>query len=98
MVNSSDVAVRDILIDQLAHARGCARDDILNDIKDAGGDLEIDSKEGQVVAVLVEGVLGLPGLIRPEDQHRRHLTSISSLTKLIERRRQESQPGKQGGV
>jgi hypothetical protein len=98
MVSSSEVAVRDTLIDQLAYARGCPRDDIVRLIEADGGDLEIDSKEGQVVAILAEGALGLPGLIRPEDQHRRHLTSISSLTNLIERRRAESRTAQEGSV
>lgn len=55
----------------------------------AGGDLEIDSKEGQFIAVRFETHLNLPGLIRPEDQNRRNLTTISSLTRLIQRRLSE---------
>lgn len=81
--------IRDILIEQLAYVKACARDDLDKQIDEAGGDLEIDSKEGQTVAIRVELALGLEGLIKPEDQKRDNLTSISSLAALIERRQAE---------
>lgn len=81
--------VRDILIEQLAYVRACDPAGLESEIKSAGGDLEIDSKEGQTVAIRVELLLEMEGLIRPEDQKRENLTSISSLEALIERRRAE---------
>jgi hypothetical protein len=81
--------VRDILIEQLAYVRACEQTDLKSEIESAGGDLEIDSKEGQTVAIRVEVVLDMEGLIKPEDQKRKNLTSINSLETLIERRRAE---------
>lgn len=81
--------VRDIVIEQLAYVRARDRSQLDVDIAAAGGDLEIDSKEGQTVAIRVELLLDLEGLIRPEDQTRENLTTIGSLERLIERRRRE---------
>jgi hypothetical protein len=83
--------VREMLIDQLAYVKACSRDQLDAQISDAGGDFEIDSKEGQTVAVRVELLLDMEGLIRPEDQKRENLTSINSLVALIERRLAERQ-------
>jgi hypothetical protein len=85
--------IRQVLIDQLAYVRACESAEIEAAIKDAGGDLEIDSKEGQTVAIRVELVLGLEGLIRPEDQTHENLTTVGSLEALIERRRSEHEEG-----
>jgi hypothetical protein len=81
--------VREILITELAYVRARDRGDLETEIAAAGGNLEIDSKEGQTVAIRVELTLGMDGLIRPEDQTRTNLTTIQSLEQLIERRRQE---------
>jgi len=78
--------VREMLIDQLAYVRARERTELDDAIAAAGGDLEIDSKEGQTVAIRVELLLDMEGLIRPEDQTRTNLTTIASL---IERRRTE---------
>jgi hypothetical protein len=79
--------VREMLIDQLAYVRARERSQLDADIAAAGGDLEIDSKEGQTVAIRVELLLDMEGMIRPEDQTRTNLTTIGSLERLIERRR-----------
>jgi hypothetical protein len=76
-----------MLIDQLAYVRARERSQLDADIAAAGGDLEIDSKEGQTVAIRVELLLDMEGMIRPEDQTRTNLTTIGSLERLIERRR-----------
>jgi hypothetical protein len=81
--------VRDMLIDQLAYVRARERSQLDSDIAAAGGDLEIDSKEGQTVAIRVEILLDMEGLIRPEDQTRTNLTTLGSLERLVERRRGE---------
>lgn len=81
--------VWEILITQLAYVRGRERGDVEAEIAAAGGNLEIDSKEGQTVAIRVEITLGMDGLIKPEDQTRTNLTTIRSLEQLIERRQRE---------
>jgi hypothetical protein len=81
--------VREMIIDQLAYVRARDRSQLDADIAAGGGDLEIDSKEGQTVAIRVELLLDMEGLIRPEDQTRTNLTTIGSLERLIERRRRE---------
>lgn len=85
--------VRQVVIDQLAYVRACERSEIEAAIDAASGDLEIDSKEGQTVAIRVELVLDLEGLIRPEDQTRENLTTVGSLEKLIWHRRAEHEEG-----
>jgi len=83
--------VRDMVIEQLAYVRARDRSQLDADIAAASGDLEIDSKEGQTVAIRVEILLDMEGLIRPEDQTRTNLTTIGSLERLIERRRREQE-------
>ncbi len=83
--------VRDTVIEQLAYVRARDRNQLDADIAAASGDLEIDSKEGQTVAIRVEILLDMEGLIRPEDQTRTNLTTIGSLERLIERRRREQE-------
>ncbi len=85
--------VRQVLIDQLAYVRACDPSEINAALDEAGGDIEIDSKEGQTVAIRVELMLEMEGLIRPEDQTRENLTTLSSLEALIERRRAEHEEG-----
>ncbi len=85
--------IRDVVVQQLAYVRACEPDELWQAIEDAGGDLEIDSKEGQTVAIRVEIVLGMEGLIRPEDQTTENLTTISSLEALIAERRTEREEG-----
>jgi hypothetical protein len=86
LVRMSDV--RELLIDQLAYVRACDRSE-LEGVLGEGSEVEIDSKEGQTVAIRAELLLGLEGLIRPEDQTRENLTTISSLEQLILTRRAE---------
>ena len=84
---------REMIIDQLCHVRARQREELDAAIEAAGGNLEIDSKEGQTVAMRVELLLDMEGLIKPEDQVRTNLTSIDSLEALIERRRAEREGG-----
>ncbi len=85
--------VRQVLIDQLAYVRACEPSEIVAALEQASGDIEIDSKEGQTVAIRVELVLDMEGLIRPEDQTSENLTTVSSLQALIERRCADSKKG-----
>jgi hypothetical protein len=85
--------VMQVLIEQLAYVRAREQSQIESEIAQAGGDIELDSKEGQTVAIRVEIALDMDGLIRPEDQTRENLTTLSSLVALIERRRVEQKEG-----
>jgi hypothetical protein len=85
--------VRPVLIEQLAYVRACDQSELEAAIAEAGGDIELDSKEGQTVAIRVEIALDMDGLIRPEDQTRENLTTLSSLMALIESRRAEHEGG-----
>lgn len=89
MVKTSDTENRTLVIEALAKVRVVEVDDLRKEIEDAGGDIEVDSKQGQAVTAIVQGKLGIEGLIRVEDQKRSTLTSIKSLEELIERRRKE---------
>lgn len=85
--------VWEVLVDQLAYVRAVDRSELDASIAAAGGDLEVDSKEGQTVAIRVELLLDMEGLIKPEDQTREHLTSIKSLESLIATRLAEREQG-----
>ncbi|MBA3422825.1 MAG: hypothetical protein H0U12_13220 [Thermoleophilaceae bacterium] len=56
------------------------------DIESHDGDLRVDSKEGEAVCILVEDALELGELVEAADLQPEELTSISSLTRLIEER------------
>jgi hypothetical protein len=79
-------SVRQMLVTQIALVAGKTVDQLQAEIEGCGGDLEIDSKLGQTAAIRVALLLDMEDLIRPEDQKRRNLTTISSLESLIERR------------
>jgi hypothetical protein len=87
---------REILIEKLAYVRACDQEALEAQIQKAGGDLEIDSKEGQSVASHVEVALGMDGLIRVEDQTKETLTTINSLEAMIESRRAETEGSHDG--
>lgn len=87
------IDVWDVLVDQLAYVRAADRSELDASISRAGGDLEIDSKEGQTVAIRVELLLDMEGLIKPEDQTKENLTSIKSLESLIATRLAEREQG-----
>lgn len=79
-------SVRNLVIEELASVRDVERPVIEELVRIGGDDLEIDSKEGQCVAVKLEARLSMPGMIRPEDQTRSNLTTITSLVRLIHER------------
>lgn len=79
MLPISHDTVRDLVLDKLAYVRGRTRAE--GDAKLNGrGNLEIDSKQGQTVAIRVELRLDMDGLIRPEDQKPENLTGLSAWT------------------
>jgi hypothetical protein len=83
--------VRQIIVEQLAYVEGRDAAEIQAGIDGSGGDLEIDSKLGQTVAVRVAVLLDMEDLIRPQDQKRKNLTTINALEELIRRRVAESE-------
>lgn len=86
MVATSDIVVHDVVVRALAFVNGRDPSEILKEIADADGDLEIDSKRGQVVAICVEHELAQEGMIRLEDQRKETLTSTRSLEAMIAER------------
>lgn len=84
----SQVEIRAWIIEALAEVRAIEPEVIRQEIVDADGDLEIDSKEGEVIVALLEARLGreLPG---PADLEPEEYTSIEALVRLIERKLQE---------
>lgn len=83
--------MRQLVTGHLAAVRSCEVVAIEAAVAAGSGELELDSKEAQTVAVLVEMELGMEGMIRPEDIKRENLTTISALEALIERRRIEKE-------
>jgi len=79
-------AIREHIIESLSWVRDAERSDIDADVDAHGGDLRIDSKEGEALCVLLEDALGLGELVQASDLKPEELTSISSLTRLFEER------------
>jgi hypothetical protein len=85
-VRISDAEIAEMIVRHLAEVRAVPLPAIQMELEQGGGDLEIDSKQGQVVAILIEIELDHEGMIRIEDQVSDNLTSVSSLQRLISRR------------
>ncbi len=85
--------VRQMLVDQIAYVEGRTSAEIQARIDAGAGDLEIDSKLGQTVAVRVAVLLEMEDLIRPEDQKRKNHTTVNALEELVCRRVDESREG-----
>jgi hypothetical protein len=85
-VRISDAEIVEMIVRHLAEVRAVPLPAIQRELEQGGGNLEIDSKQGQVVAILVEIELDREGMIRIEDQVSDNLTSVSSLQRLISRR------------
>jgi hypothetical protein len=85
-VGISDVEIVQMIVRHLGEVRAVPTAAIQSELEAGGGDLEIDSKQGQVVAILVEIELDREGLVRIEDQISENLTSVLSLQRLISRR------------
>ena len=79
-------AIRGHILDELAWVRDIERDELDAQVAAAGGDLKIDSKEGEAVCIGVEDALGLGELVEASDLKPEELTSISSLTRLFSKR------------
>lgn len=82
-----------LIIEKLAYVRGVDPDELQRHFQACADEFEIDSKEGQTVAIMIEEALDCDGLIRPEDERPENLTTIESLARLIERRLRERNGG-----
>lgn len=78
--------IREHLLESLAWVRDVERADLDSEVSAHGGDLRIDSKEGEAVCVLVEDALGLGELLQAADLKPEELSSLSSLTDLLDKR------------
>lgn len=89
----NDREIRGMILEELAYVQGRTHEEIADQFAGAD-DLEIDSKQGQTVAIVIEERLNLDGLIRPEDQTPQTLTSVRSLERLIRDRIRDFDGGK----
>jgi hypothetical protein len=78
--------LRERVIESLCSVRDIERDALGAEINSNGGDLRIDSKEGEAICAIVEDALELGELVQVADLMPEELTSVSSLTGLFERR------------
>jgi len=79
-------AIREHVIESLCWVRDADRAAIDRDIANHGGDLRIDSKEGEAVCAIVEDALELGDIVEAADLQPEQLTSVESLTRLFEER------------
>jgi hypothetical protein len=78
--------LRERIIKSLCLVRDVARRAIDLEIDSNGGDLRIDSKEGEAICAIVEDELDLGELVQAADLMPEELTSLTSLTRLFEQR------------
>jgi hypothetical protein len=88
--------LRERVIESLCLVRGVSRQVVDSEIDANGGDLGIDSKEGEAICAIVEEALELGELVQAADLMPDELTSVASLTRLFEQRVNEcsTQTGK----
>lgn len=78
--------LREQVIEGLCLVRNVQRRTIDTEVATSGGDLRIDSKEGEAICAIVEEMLGVGELVQAADLMPEELTSVASLTRLFERR------------
>jgi hypothetical protein len=82
--NNEDL--RERIIESLCSVRDVPRQTIDAEIAANGGDLQIDSKEGEAICAIVEDALELGELVQAADLMPEVLTSVASLTGLFVKR------------
>lgn len=89
--------IREHVIEALASVRDIPRPDLDSEVGGSGGDLRIDSKEGEAVCVIVEDTLGLGELVQAGDLRPDELSSLSSLVGLFDKRigNRAARPGRE---
>jgi hypothetical protein len=94
MVSEQNQRISDRVIESLCSVRDVPRKTIDVEIAANGGDLRIDSKEGEAICAIVEERLGLGELVQAADLKPEELTSVASLTHLFaERVGEQAQTG-----
>jgi hypothetical protein len=74
------------VMDALAEVRGCAIQELQDEMRQGGGELEMESPEAVAVISKVEGRYGGRRLARVEDLEPEELTSVNVLGSLLHRR------------
>lgn len=82
----NEQTIREHVIESLCWVRDAERPTVDREIESHGGDLRIDSKEGEAVCAIVEDALELGELVEAADLQPEQLTSVESLTRLFEER------------
>lgn len=78
--------IREHILESLSWVRDLDRAAVDADVEAHGGDVRIDSKEGEAICVLVEDALELGELVQACDLQPEQVSSLSALTQLFERR------------
>lgn len=86
VLEQNQQGLRDRVIESLCLVRDVPRRTIDSEIDSNGGDLRIDSKEGEAICAIVEEALELGELVQAADLVPEELTSVASLTRLFEQR------------
>lgn len=82
--NHEDISEQ--VIGALCLVRGVSRRTIASELASSGGDLRIDSKEGEAICAIVEDALELGELVQAADLMPEELTSVASLARLFAQR------------
>ena len=78
-VNVEEVA--DMLVEAVAEVRGCSAAEVRATAQD--GEIEFDSKEGELAITYLEDKLDIGELAGAEDLRPEQMTTLSSLTELV---------------
>ncbi len=86
VIKVNEQTIREHVIESLCWVRDTERAALDRHIESHGGDLRIDSKEGEAICAIVEDALELGELVEAADLQPEQLTSVESLTRLFEER------------
>jgi hypothetical protein len=86
VLEQNQQGLRERVIESLSLVRDVPGRTIDSEIDSNGGDLRIDSKEGEAICAIVEEALELGELVQAADLVPEELTSVASLTRLFGQR------------
>ena len=87
VLEQNQANLRERIVESLCLVRGVSRQTIDSEMEaTTGGDLRIDSKEGEAICAVMEVELGLGELVQAADLLPEELTSVASLTRLFAQR------------
>jgi hypothetical protein len=87
--NASLEEVRRVVVEAAAAVEGCGTEEIEARAASNGGDIEVDSRVGEVVIARVEAAFGGDKLARAADLEPEQLTGVASLSRLLHARLSE---------